>query len=82
MENKEKKVITSPLRAIRQFCIQCSGDSPREASACPEEKCPLWNFKTGHSPFTPKRELSEEQKRAGAERLAKYRKDKLAEKDT
>lgn len=77
MENNEKKVITSPLRAIRQFCIQCSGDSPREAYNCPEEKCVLHPFHRGTNPFH-KRNMTEEQKQASAERLRKAREAKQA----
>ena len=38
--------------------------------------CELYPFRLGHNPFRTKRELTEEQRKAAAERLAKYRKVK------
>lgn len=74
----EKKVITNPVKAIRAYCIGCVGSS-YEVKNCPAEECELWNFRFGKNPFRAKRELTEEQKRAVAERFAKARERKKAE---
>jgi hypothetical protein len=41
---------TSPLRAIRAFCIECSGNNKAEVRRCPCEKCQLFPFRMGHRP--------------------------------
>lgn len=65
--------IKSPLKAIRQFCIDCNGGSPYEVKNCTSPKCALYPFRFGKNPYLPKRELTDEQKQAAAERLAKAR---------
>lgn len=39
-------------KAIMLKCRDCSGDSHKEVSGCPVERCPLWPFRTGGNPFT------------------------------
>lgn len=41
---------TSPLRAIRAFCIECSGNNKAEVRRCTCEKCQLFPFRMGHRP--------------------------------
>ena len=41
----------SPLRAIREKCIDCSGGSPAEARRCEATACPLWPFRAGRHPW-------------------------------
>lgn len=53
------KEITSPLKAIRAFCIDCMGGSVREIKLCTAPKCPLYAFRMGKNPYR-KRELSPE----------------------
>ena len=69
MENKEKKVITSPVKAIRAYCLECVCGSAYEVRMCPIEDCPLYSFRFGKNPFTAKREMTEEQRKAVAERF-------------
>ena len=76
----EKKIITNPVKAIRAFCLDCMGGSSNEVKQCSTEDCPLWNFRFGKSPFRAKREMTEEQRAAAAERLRKAREAKLSEK--
>lgn len=41
----------SPLRAIRKYCLQCSGDNAAEVRRCAVgAKCPLYGFRMGHKP--------------------------------
>lgn len=67
----EKKQITSPLKAIRAYCLGCAGTS-NEVKLCPVEKCELFMFRLGHNPFR-KSTMTEEQRSAAAERLRKAR---------
>lgn len=67
----EEKI--SPIKAIKQNCIECCCGDRNEVKLCPVTKCPLWPFRLGHNPYI-KRTLTEEQKKAAAERMAAYHK--------
>jgi len=41
----------SPLRAIREKCIDCSGGSIAEARRCEAVSCALWPFRAGRHPW-------------------------------
>lgn len=60
--------LQNPVKAIRAFCIECFGDSPREIVNCTATTCPLYPFRMGTNPYRAKRELTEQQK----ERQAMY----------
>lgn len=66
---------TNPVKAIREFCIDCCGGSRETVKVCPSVKCALYPFRMGKNPFRQKRELTEEQKAAIAERLNKGKKE-------
>lgn len=68
----EKKKITSPIKAIRAYCLDCSNNQPKEIRECPIVKCPLYDFRMGANPFE-KKKLTPEQKKKVAERLKKGR---------
>lgn len=70
---KEKKPITNPVKAIRAYCLSCVGGSSNEVDKCPIPECALYSFRYGRNPFRAKRELTDEQKAAMAERLKKAR---------
>jgi hypothetical protein len=36
-----------PTKAIRQFCLQCAGNSEAEARKCTAITCPLWPLRMG-----------------------------------
>lgn len=40
----------TPLQAIRDKCLDCSGDQPKEIRACPVRSCALWPFRSGTNP--------------------------------
>ena len=63
--------ITSPLKAIRQNCIECCGGSKNEVKLCTITSCPLYAFRFGKNPYS-KRTLSEEQREAARVRLQNY----------
>lgn len=52
---------TTPLRAIRRFCLWCCCDSSNEVTHCPAHECALWEYRAGHRPAqatrTPMRAL-------------------------
>ena len=41
----------SPLRAIRDKCLDCSCYQPSEVRLCEAVKCPLWPFRAGKHPW-------------------------------
>lgn len=58
----------SPLKAIRQHCLECSCGSAYEVKNCIIHDCELYPFRIGNNPFR-KREMTEEQKQAAEERI-------------
>lgn len=60
--------ITSPLKAIRAYCIGCSGDNRNEVKLCSVTGCELYPFRFGKNPYT-KREMTPEQREAAVKRL-------------
>lgn len=35
----------TPIKAIRAYCIECSGGSTKEVKFCPIETCPLYPYR-------------------------------------
>lgn len=64
---------TSPVKAIREFCLDCCGGVSGEVKLCPATKCTLYPFRFGKNPYRAKREMTEEQRKAAATRLAEAR---------
>ena len=60
--------IKSPVKAIRAFCLECCGGSATEVKGCTCKNCALKPFRFGKNPYI-RREMTEEQKAAAAERL-------------
>lgn len=69
----DNKVITNPVKAIRAKCLDCCCEQVNEVQLCTSKDCPLYPFRFGKNPYRTKREYTEEQKKAMAERLAKVR---------
>lgn len=42
--------IRTPLKAIRAKCLDCVAGQVLEINKCHIEKCPLWEYRTGHRP--------------------------------
>src|SRR5258708_33456245 len=61
------------LRVIRAKCIDCSGGSESGALKCTAIGCALWPYRMATNPFRAPRELTPEQREAGAARLAAAR---------
>lgn len=66
----------TPLKAIKQFCYECSGDSYYEAKACTAPHCPLYPFRLGHDTTKTTRKMTDEQRAAAAARLKAAREKK------
>ena len=47
---------TSPIKAIRAKCVDCSGGSLAEARKCVAIRCALWPFRQGVNTFHGARE--------------------------
>ena len=47
-EAKNRRV--TPLRAVRQECLDCSGGSANEVRLCVSKACPSWPFRFGKRP--------------------------------
>lgn len=65
--------ITNPVKAIRAKCLSCCCGQAGEVQGCTIKGCPLYPFRLGKNPYRTKREYSDEQRAAMAERLAKAR---------
>lgn len=68
-------MITNPVKAIRAFCLECSGGSTAEVKSCPRTACPLFPFRFGKNPYRQRREMTEEEKQVLADRLKEARKN-------
>ena len=79
MEEKEPIEISTPIKAIRAKCMDCCYDQRDEVKLCPAKDCPLWPFRLGKNPNRV-RNLTDEQKQAAKERLAKAREAREAKK--
>lgn len=66
----------NPVKAIREFCLDCCGDSSSFVKECPSVNCALYPFRLGKNPYRTKREMTEEQREAAAKRLADARERK------
>ena len=40
----------TPLKAIRQFCLECSAWQTKEVRLCPVDDCNLYQYRMGHNP--------------------------------
>ena len=67
------KEITSPIKAIRAKCLDCCCNNSSEVRLCPASDCPLHPFRFGKNPYRTKREMTDEQRAAAAERLKRAR---------
>ncbi|ATV71738.1 hypothetical protein CTN00_01385 [Fusobacterium pseudoperiodonticum] len=70
----------TPMKAIKQKCLDCSCGSNEEVKNCFAKKCPLYQFRFGYkldeNGNRRKRDLTDEQRQEMAERLKKVRDNK------
>ena len=71
---------STPMKAIRLKCLDCSCGSNEEVKNCFAKKCPLYQFRFGYkldeNGNRRKRDLTDEQRQKMAERLKKVRDNK------
>lgn len=65
---------TNPVKAIREYCLQCSGGSSNEVKLCQIGTCPLYAFRFGKNPYRQRRKLTEDELEALRARMANARK--------
>lgn len=73
MQNIIEEYIQQPLKAIRANCLQCVGGSSNEVKLCTSKTCYLYPFRFGKNPYSKRREYTDEEKAAMAERLKNAR---------
>ena len=76
-KNEDQKILT-PLRAIRAKCIDCSTGSMKEVRECVMLDCPLYPYRLGKSPNRKPRILTDEEREALRQRMAKMREKQLS----
>jgi len=42
--------LLTPIKAVRAYCIECSGFDRVEVKGCEMVDCPLWPYRMGHRP--------------------------------
>lgn len=62
--------LLSPLKTIRQHCLECS-DTANEVRLCPCTRCKLYPYRLGHDPRKAKKALSREEREKIRQRLAR-----------
>lgn len=66
----------NPVKVIREFCLDCCGDSSSTVKDCTSVNCALYPFRLGKNPYRAKREMTDEQRAAAKIRLAEARKQR------
>ena len=71
----------TPMKAIRQKCLDCSCGSSEEVKNCFAKKCPLYQFRFGYKldenvNRRKVKPLSEEAKKKATDRLRKLAKER------
>ena len=51
---KDDAVTTSPMKAIRLHCLECSGDSYKEVKLCVNPECIIYPYRFGVNPYNKK----------------------------
>ena len=51
IESRYLKKATTPLKAVRAKCVQCTGGQVRSIATCVENTCALHPFRMGANPF-------------------------------
>lgn len=42
--------MTTPIKSIRAYCLECSNQQPSEVKNCHLTDCPLWPYRMGKNP--------------------------------
>lgn len=65
--------ISTPIKAIQIFCIECCGGNKSYVKECTSTKCCLYDYRLGKNPNRKMREYTEEEKERLRERAKKAR---------
>ena len=76
MKRDKSKKHKQPVKAIREFCIECMGGREnkiflKQIKDCSSQDCPLYDFRFGKNPFHTK-QLTDEQRKVKADQLKTY----------
>jgi predicted aldo/keto reductase-like oxidoreductase len=55
IEYTYRQRLRSPLTAVRAFCIECKGGSPKAVTQCSAVECPFWGLRMGKNAHYGKR---------------------------
>jgi hypothetical protein len=47
--------IPTPIKSVRLKCLDCCCSSPKEVELCPVTGCPLFPYRFGKRPTTPRK---------------------------
>lgn len=53
--------VRSPMKAIREKCLDCCCGNDAEVRRCETVECALWPFRSGKHPYTAKRRIGAEE---------------------
>ena len=74
----------TPIKAIREKCVDCVCGHTGEIEKCPCKDCSLWPYRFGFNPYVKSNskppQLTEQQKVANAARLREMAEKRRAEK--
>jgi hypothetical protein len=73
MKSYQPRKHKKPVKAIREFCIECMGGYEGEGHAkriseCSSKDCSLFEFRLGNNPYH-KQNLTDEQRKERADRI-------------
>lgn len=74
--------VSTVLKAVKAFCIECNGYDREEVKRCTSTVCPLYYYRFGRNeyPDRKKRTLTEEQKEQARERMKNVHRNKTIQK--
>jgi hypothetical protein len=59
-EKRKNRIISTPLKAIREHCLECCGWSSTEVGLCTAPLCALYKYRHGRRPVEERQKLSPE----------------------
>ena len=71
-----KSKSTTPLDAIKDFCMECCGYQRDEVKNCSAPICALYEFRLGKNPYRKTKDYTEEELEKMRERVRKAREKK------
>ena len=71
-----KSKSTTPLDAIKDFCMECCGYQRDEVKNCSAPMCALYEFRLGKNPYRKTKDYTEEELEKMRERVRKAREKK------